>query len=261
VPQITTGMVSTDPAAGLFTNANFPGASTTNLNSARDLYAFLTCRVSQHSPDARLDEGTGKYVYEGVGMQRGRLQEYGGFASDQGGIKQNLTINAGVRWDVQNPFYALNSSYTFADIQNICGISGVSSDDRCNLFQAGSTPGIHPVYQQYKQGDPAYGVDYNNFAPSLGAPWTPQARPSFLKALMGQGDFVVRAGYTRAYSRSGLNDFTGPLNSNPGVVITTRVTRSETNGTLLVGAPPLLFRNPAQLGPPSFSETPTYPIL
>ena len=261
VPQITTGMVSTDPAAGLFTTANFPGASTANLNSARDLYAFLTGRVSQIAADARLDEGTGKYVYEGVGLQRGRLREYGGFASDQWRIRQNVTINAGLRWDVQNPFYALNSSYTFADIQNICGISGVASDDRCNLFQSGSTPGIHPVYQQYEKGVPAYDVDYNNFAPSVGMAWTPQARPGFLKQLMGEGDFVVRAGYTRSYSRSGLNDFTGPLNSNPGVVITGPVTRSESNGNLLVGAPPLLFRNQAQLGPPAFSDTPSYPIL
>jgi Carboxypeptidase regulatory-like domain/TonB-dependent Receptor Plug Domain len=261
VPQISTGMVTTDPALGLFTPANFPGASTANLNAARDLYAFLTGRVSQISADARLDEGSGKYVYEGVGLQRGRLREYGGFAADQWRIKQNVTINGGVRWDVQNPFYALNSSYTFADIANICGVSGVAGDDRCNLFQSGSTPGIHPVYQQYKAGDPAYKVDYNNFAPSAGIAWTPQARPSFLKPLMGEGDFVVRAGYTRSFSRSGLNDFTGPLNSNPGVVITGPVTRSETNGNLLVGGAPLLFRNSALLGPPTFSETPSYPIL
>src|SRR6185503_8960691 len=113
-------------------------------------------------------------------------------------------------WDVQNPFYPLNSSYTFADIANICGISGVSSDDTCNLFQSGSTPGVHP----------AYNVDYNNFAPSAGVAWTPQARPGFLGKLMGSGDFVVRGGYNRSFTRSGRSDFTTPLNANPGVVIT-----------------------------------------
>ena len=45
------------------------------------------------------------------------------------------------------------------------------------------------------------------------------------------------------------------------MVITTPVTRSESNGNLLVGAAPLLFRNPALLGPPAFRDTPTYPIL
>jgi hypothetical protein len=261
VPQITTGLVANDPAAGLFTVANFPGASTANLTAAGSLYAFLTGRVSQISADARLDEGTGKYVYEGVGLQRGRLREFGGYAADQWRIRQNLTINAGVRWDVQNPFYPLNSSYTFADMANICGVSGVSTDDRCNLFQSGVTPGIHPVYQQLTKGTRPYNVDYNNIAPSAGFAWTPQARPGFLGKVMGEGDFVLRAGYTRAFSRSGLSDFTGPLNANPGVVITTPVTRSEGNGNILVGPAPLLFRNTSQLGPPVFSETPTYPIL
>jgi hypothetical protein len=261
VPQLSTGLVTTDPANNLFTVANFPGASAANLTAAGNLYAFLTGRVSSISADARLDEGTGKYVYEGTGLQRGRLREFGGYAADQWRVKQNLTINAGMRWDVQNPFYPLNSSYTFGDMANICGVSGVSSDDRCNLFQSGLTPGIHPVYQQLSAGARPYKVDYNNIAPSAGVAWTPQARPGFLGKLMGEGDFVVRAGYTRAFSRSGLSDFTGPLNSNPGVVITTPTTRNETNGNLLVGPAPLLYRNIGQLGPPAFAEAPVYPIL
>jgi Carboxypeptidase regulatory-like domain/TonB-dependent Receptor Plug Domain len=261
VPAITTGLATADPAAALFSAANFPGASAANLTAAGNLYAFLTGRVTQIFADARLDEASGKYVYEGVGLQRGRLREYGGYAADQWRLKQNVTINAGVRWDVQNPFYPLNSSYTFGDIANICGVSGVAADDRCNLFQPGVTPGIHPVYQQLVKGSRPYNVDYNNIAPSAGVAWTPQARPGFLGKLMGAGDFVVRAGYTRGFSRSGLSDFTGPLNTNPGVVISTPTTRSESNGNLFVGAAPLLFRNQTQLGPPSFSDIPVYPIL
>jgi hypothetical protein len=46
-----------------------------------------------------------------------------------------------------------------------------------------------------------------------------------------------------------MSDFTNPLNANPGVVITHRpTTRSESNGNLLVGPPPLLYRNDALLG-------------
>jgi hypothetical protein len=261
VPQISFGMVNTDPALSLFTTANFPSASPANLTAAQNLYAFLTGRVTTISADARLDEKTGKYLYEGVGLQRGRLREYGGYAADQWRVKQNLTINAGLRWDVQNPFYPLNSSYTFADIANLCGLSGAASDNRCNEFRPGAMPGVDPVYQQYKAGSRAYSVDYNNVAPSAGLAWTPQARPGFLGKLMGAGDFVVRAGYTRSFSRSGMSDFTGPLNSNPGVVITNPTTRSESNGNLLVGPAPLLFRNGSVLGPPSFSDTPTYPLL
>jgi hypothetical protein len=71
-----------------------------------------------------------------------------------------------------------------------------------------------------------------------------------------EGDFAVRGGYTRSFSRPGLNDFTGVFNSNPGIVID--ATRSEGNGNL--GAVPLLLRNSSALGPPAFNATPVYPM-
>src|SRR5262245_47193713 len=45
VPTISFGVTNDDPAAGLFTTANFPGASAANLTAARGLYAILTGRV------------------------------------------------------------------------------------------------------------------------------------------------------------------------------------------------------------------------
>ena len=62
----------------------------------------------------------------------------------------------------------------------------------------------------------AHNTDLNNFSPSLGFAWTPATRPGVLSPLMGSGDFVIRAGYNRAYSRPGLNDYTGRLGNNPG---------------------------------------------
>jgi hypothetical protein len=50
------------------------------------------------------------------------------------------------------------------------------------------------------------------------------------------------AATTARSRRSGLSDFTTPLNANPGVVITNPTTRSESNNNLLVGPAPLLFR-------------------
>ena len=54
----------------------------------------------------------------------------------------------GVRYDLQLPFKAANSIYSFADLTNICGVSGVASSNQCNLFQAGNQPGPKPVFQQ-----------------------------------------------------------------------------------------------------------------
>ena len=69
VPTINFGIVVERPGLGMFTPANFPGASTASLTNAQALYAVLTGRVSEIGGNARLDEA-GKYVYLGEGVQR-----------------------------------------------------------------------------------------------------------------------------------------------------------------------------------------------
>jgi hypothetical protein len=72
-------------------------------------------------------------------------------------------------------------------------------------------------------------------------------------------EFVLRGGYTRAYSRSGMNDFTGFYNANPGVTIS--AIRSDANGNLAQGGLlPVLLRDVSRLGQASFSSTPVYPL-
>ncbi len=231
VPRVNFDILSSDPANGLFTNANFPGASNANLQAAQRLYNLLTGRISSITGDARLNEATGEYAVLGTGRQNGRLRESGIFVQDSWRLRPNLTINAGLRYDIQRPFYPLNSLYSYADITNICGRSGAASDNSCNLFQSGNMPGQRPVFQQYTAGTKSYDVDYNNFAPTVGMAWTPGQKNGVLGDLMGtEGDFVVRAGYSRAFSRPGLNDFTGLFNSNPGITIT--VNREEGQGNL-----------------------------
>ena len=131
-------------------------------------------------------------------MQRGRLREVGFFAQDAWRLRQNMTLNLGLRYDIQQPFYPLNSLYSQANIDQVCGLSGAASDSSCNLFQAGVQPGARSTYDKYEEGSKAHNTDMNNFSPSAGFAWTPSARPGILKPIMGEGDFVVRAGYNRA---------------------------------------------------------------
>jgi hypothetical protein len=116
---------------------------------------------------------------------------------------------------------------------------------------------ITPVYQQYKEGVKSYNTDFNNVAPSAGAAWTPQARPGILKPIMGEGDFVVRAGYARSYSRPALGDLTGIFSGNPGITISAN--RTENLNNLTAAGVPLLFRS-SDLSPAAFNPTPQYPI-
>ena len=71
-----------------------------------------------------------------------------------------------------------------------------------------------------------------------------------------EGDFVIRAGYNRAYSRPGMNDYTGRLNANPGILIDA----SRNSGLNNLGAAPLLFRETSRLGAPTIPESPSYPL-
>ena len=89
-----------DPAAGMFTTANFPGASTTQLNNARNLYSLLTGRVSNVLGNARLNEDTNQYEYLGNGFQRGTMRQWGFYAQDRWSPTPKLTLTAGVRVDV-----------------------------------------------------------------------------------------------------------------------------------------------------------------
>jgi hypothetical protein len=86
--------------------------------------------------------------------------------------------------------------------------------------------------------------------------WTPSAKGGLLKRIMGNdGDTVLRAGFTMAFSRQGMNQFSNVLNGNPGLTITAN--RNETLGNL--GQAPLLLSDRTRLGAPAFPSTPSYP--
>jgi hypothetical protein len=260
VPTITFGVSSDDDAQAMFTAANFPGASNTQLNDARELYATLTGRVSGISGELRLDEKTDEYRYLGLGVQRARLEDYGLFLADTWRWRPNVTVNYGLRYELQRPFRPLNNSYSKASIEDICGISGVSPTGGCNIFQPGVTTGRTPQFNQFNKGEGAYKTDYNNFAPSVGFAWTLPARGGALGALFGmnEGDSVLRAGYTLGYNRPGTSDFTGTIDDNPGISLPAQ--RNHSLGNL--GEPgSILFANRASLGPPAnLPTTRQYPM-
>ena len=87
----------------------------------------------------------------------------------------------------------------------------------CNLFQPGNMPGKRPQFINFAKGTHAYDTDYNNFAPNVGFAWTLNDRSGLLGTLLGD-EAVIRAGYTRAFNRNGMNDFSGQYGANPGVV-------------------------------------------
>jgi hypothetical protein len=249
VPQINFGLATADPAAGMFTTANFPGASTAQLNNARALYSILTGRVLEVVGNARLDENTAEYKYLGASRARGRVREFDFFAHDTWRVRSNLTLNYGLRYILQTPFYPLNNSYFTGTLEDVYGVSGVG-----NVFKPGTLTGRKPAFVEYEKGKGASKTDKNNFAPSFGFAWRPGIEGGFLQKVLGS-EPVLRGGFSIAYNRNGMSDFTDVYGDNPGISVP--VNRNQTLNNL--GASPLLFRDQGRLGPPSYPSRPVFP--
>jgi hypothetical protein len=264
VPQINLGFDQTqDPAAGLFTTTAFQGASAAQLTDARALYAVLTGRVRAITGQAALNADTNKYVAFGDRRRAGNMDEYSAFMQDSWRVSPTLTINAGLRWDVQMPFAPANDIMTAASLDSICGISGLGSGDMydaCNFFDPRASGGRVPQFDQLTKGTLGYNTDWNNVAPNIGVAWRPSVESGFLRTLLGDPEqATIRAGYSVAYERQGLGIFTGVFGANPGSTLS--LTRDINTGLVGPGQQwPVLLREPGRLNNAPFPETPSFPI-
>ncbi|MCG3146409.1 MAG: hypothetical protein HONDAALG_04472 [Gammaproteobacteria bacterium] len=249
-PSITFGIDTNDPANAMFTTANFPGAATADLTRARNIYAVLTGHVTAINGNARLDDN-GKYVYLGELTQKFRQREMGFFAQDAWRAKPNLTLTAGLRYEVQFPFTASNNVFSQVSFEDLFGESGPG-----NLFKPGTLTGRPSQYTAFTPGSHTSKIDRNNFAPSIGVSWSPNWKEGVLKRVFGEGgQTVFRGGYSIAFNREGMNVFSSILGGNPGATITTN--RNLTLGNL--GTLPVLLRETNRLGAPAFPSAPTFP--
>ncbi len=260
VRNVTFGIDATDPAeTALFSNnafltASLPGANATDVARARGIYATLVGSVTALSGFAALSEA-GQYSFQGTQVQRARLQEFGYFASDSWRVKQNLTVNFGLRWEIQTPIVARNGVYANAPLESLYGISGVG-----NVFKPGTLTGKPVTYFKQEIDQAPYNTAKSNFAPSFGFAWTPNFKEGFLSKVFGNGgQSVFRGGYSVAYNRDGIFTIIAPLSNNPGLTID--ASRSMGLGNLVggtLGSLPVLLRDTSRLGAPAFAATPNY---
>jgi hypothetical protein len=273
VPTVNLGFDNTnDPARGLFTTANFPGASTNNLADARALYGLLTGRVTSINGTARLNAAGDEYVYLGDLFQRDRMNMFSAYAQDSWRVKSNLTLNYGVRWEVLFPPYPLLATRTTSTIEDICGTSGFGDgpDGRpCNMFNPGvfNNPTIVSQYNLYNPGDPGFETKYFDFGPNIGAAWRPNVQDGFLRKILGDPDqSTIRGVFSMTFNRPRMDAYTGVFGGNPGTTApggANRSTAATAAGPLYYPGEsiPLLYAEKNRLGPPNFTKTPTYPIM
>jgi outer membrane receptor protein involved in Fe transport len=254
-----------DPAAGLFSTAIFPGASSDQLTAARATYAVLTGRVATISSTAVL-QADGKYKALGPTTLEGGYNVFGSYLQDTWRVRPNLTLTGGLRYDVTTPFIPSSSVMSAVTMESICGRSGVGNGDlysRCNFLNPGALSGPQPEYIQLAQGTEGYKTDWNNLAPSGSIAWRPNVHSGFMRKILGDPDqATVRAGYAESYDRQGLTRFTGLYGGNRGASVSLNRTASVGTPTLVPAGEswPVLLSQPSRLFVSSFNENPSYPI-
>ncbi|MEK7409647.1 MAG: carboxypeptidase-like regulatory domain-containing protein [Acidobacteriota bacterium] len=258
VPGISFAMAANDPAntgsTSLFDTVNFPNSTPGNRSDAAALYAMLTGRVSAITRSVSLDEKERRYAHIGS-VDRNRQREMAFYLQDSWRARQGLTLNYGLRWDVQFPFTNLNGTYTRVGYEGVWGLSGVG-----NLFKPGVMTGKEPQFFQAEPGQHAYQTFYKNVSPSLGFAWViPKTDVPVFSWLAGaSGQSVLRGGYSISTIREGMNVPINIWGSNQGRTVSTSV--NPANFPDVFGAPgSVWFRDPNLPTRPE-PDRPTYPI-
>jgi hypothetical protein len=158
-------------------NATFNG--TFNIDGTETGSAFADFLIGEPS---NFTQSSGEPFYL-------RNRYFGLYVQDSWRARNNLTINAGLRWDVIAPFWEkYNQLQTY--------IAGKQS-----TLYPGALPGLVVA------GDPGVPktiapTSYGNFAPRLGVAWTPRPQGGLWKTLLGSGgQSSIRASYGIFYTQ------------------------------------------------------------
>jgi len=211
---VSFGVATGDPAAStLFSSANVPNISSTDLGSAEGLYASLTGRVSAFSNNIAFDPKSGNFKIGAPLTDRVNQLELGAYVADSWRFRPTLTFNYGIRWqydgppqDKLNEYFQVNTGYA--------GLFGISGSG--NLFKPGTLSGSVPTFVN-DAGKSWWNKYYKSFAPNVGLAWSPNIDQSWWKAVFGgAGRSVIRSSFAIAYDREGINNFLSVAGGNPG---------------------------------------------
>jgi hypothetical protein len=257
VPYLSFGVDSSEAAYGMFnsSNASLMGASSTDYGNARNLYAFLTGRVSQIYQYSYINSA-GQYVVNGDAAQQAHERELGLYVQDSWKIRPDLTVSYGVRYELQMPFIMDNAYFSRPiDFCNTYGVSGCAADGlSANLFNPGSFNGTASQLRAFGNNEKAYNTPKKNWAPSVGAAWRPHLTRGGLAQKILSADPVFRAGYSKSYIREGIYAVTALYGANPGGSMT--AVRNMSNGNLIPAGgslPILLSGGFSQFTPPTYT--------
>jgi Carboxypeptidase regulatory-like domain len=211
VPTYSTGTPSDDRlgVSGAFTTATVPGINSNNLGDPVALYNLLIGRVSEANFQRVVNPDTLKY--EGIQNFTWTSSLMGGaYVQDRWRIKPSLTLNYGLRWEVQGPMNDVKGITAAPDLASLFGPSK-------RLFAPGELSGNNNPTVEV--GRVPYKTDWLNFAPNFGFAWNPSITNGFLGKLFGDSKTVFRGSYSVIVYDEGTQMFAANLGPNAGKTI------------------------------------------
>jgi hypothetical protein len=211
VPTYQLGTPSNDPLPGqVFTTTNFPGINSTALGEPVALYNMLTGRVSAANFTRVVDPASLKY--DGFHNHTWTRSIMGGaYAQDRWRFSPTLTLNYGLRWEVQGPMHDVNKITAVPDLASLFGPSK-------GLFSPGQLSGNNNP--QVTVGASAYNTDWLTLAPNFGFAWNPNIPKGFMGKLFGGSKTVLRGAYSLIVYDEGTQFYAQNLGTNAGKTIT-----------------------------------------
>jgi hypothetical protein len=207
IPTYGTGTPSGDPLPGAaFTTTTLPGIVNTGLGPPADLYNMLIGRVSTSGFTRVVNPDT--LAYNGdINWTWTRSNMGGLYIQDRWRVKPSLTLNYGLRWEVQGNMYDVKGITAAPDIQSLFGPSQ-------RLFSPGVLSGNNnPTVEVGRQ---AFKPDYKNFNPNVGFAWNPNRTDGLLGKFLGGSKTVIRGSYGIVTYDEGTQFFAANLGPNAG---------------------------------------------
>ncbi len=175
VPTYTLG-ISTANQLG-FTTVDLPGARSSDLTTANNLYANLAGIISSASQTFNVTSGNSGFVPGATNLRHLNYNTYAGYVQDKWKVRRNLTLNVGVRYEYWTSLNETDGLYLAPVLENGNVKATVLDPNAVLNFIGGNS------------GRPLYNSDKNNFAPNIGFAWDP----------FGQGKTSIRGGYMMSF--------------------------------------------------------------
>ena len=191
-----------DPSLRPLTIAS--NSNTTITGNYDAAFSFILGRYAQIATNFNYDT-EGNAFAPGTGKKRDyRYDEFELYVQDNWRIRNNLTLNFGVRWHLYPAPYEKNGFQAAQDVdmrqlfdlrqrQNAAGVRGDTVEPFLRYDLIGKGNNARSLYE----------TDLNNFAPRFGFAYTPNFKEGFLGSLFGDNKTVIRGGGAVVFDRPG----------------------------------------------------------